>query len=189
MRRSKCEKKSASMGILVLIISIFFFISPASAAGETITSHALSNSDTPQKYQWADITFTDIIGQTQTIADAKALGPVVLHLFTIWCPSCSRQLSESTELLKENEEVTVISFDIDPKESEKDIQVHIAKNGYQGVFAVAPQGLTSALSKEFGTEIALRIPQTIVITDDSTTYIGSGVVSKERMKNAVSEYL
>ena len=174
------------MGIFVAILIIFFFISPASADGKLITSDAVPDSDMPQEYKWADITFTDITGQKQTIGDAKTQGPVVLHLFTIWCSSCSRQLTESTKLLKESEKVTVISFDIDPKENEKDIQAHIAKNGYQGVFAVAPQELISALSKEFGSEIALRIPQTIVITGDIATYIGAGVTSEEKMRNAVS---
>jgi len=177
------------MGILVAILIIFLFISQASADGKLIASHALSNSDTPQSYQWEEVVFTDVLGQKQTIADAKAQGPVVLHLFTIWCPSCTRQLSESTEFLKENGEITIISLGIDPKENEKDIQAHITKNGFQGVFAVAPQELVSALSKEFGSQIALRIPQTIVITDDSATYIGAGVIPKGKMKNAVSEYL
>jgi thiol-disulfide isomerase/thioredoxin len=189
MRRLQIDKKTASMGILAIILCILFFIFPASADGELITSHALPNSGTPQEYQWAEIAFTDISGKKQTIADAKAQGPVVLHLFTIWCPSCNRQLIESTELLKENKKITVISFDIDPKENEKDILAHLAKKGYQGVFAVAPQELISALSKEFGSKITLQIPQTIVITDDAIRYIGAGVIPKERMKNAISDYL
>jgi cytochrome oxidase Cu insertion factor (SCO1/SenC/PrrC family) len=189
MRRLQSAKKSANMGIFAAILVILFFISLAAADENLITPHALQNSETPQKNQWGEIAFTDIAGQKQTIADAKAQGPVVLHLFTIWCSACTRQLTASTEFLKENREVTVISLGIDPKESEKDIQAHISKNGFQGVFAVAPQQLISALTKEFGSEIALRIPQTIVITDDSATYIGAGIVSKQRMKNAVSGYL
>ena len=177
------------MGVFATILLLIFVISSASADGKMFTSHPLSDSDTLQKYQWTDITFTDIAGQKQSIADAKAQGAVVLHLFTIWCPSCSRQLTESTKLLNEGGEVTVISLDIDPKESEKDIQVHITKNGFQGVFAVAPQELISALSNEFGSEITLRIPQTIVLTNDAATYIGAGVISKERMRNAISGYL
>jgi len=189
MRRSQRLKKSAGMGILVAIFIIFFFIFPASADGNLITSDIVSDLDSPKHFLWANITFIDVSGQEQTISNAKAHGPVVVHLFTTWCPASTRQLTQSTEFLKENGEVTVISLDIDPKETDKDIKAHIAKNALLGVFAVAPQELISALSNEFGSGIALRIPQTIIITDDSATYIGAGVASKEKMKNAVSDYL
>jgi thiol:disulfide interchange protein len=189
MRVSQAKQGSFYACLLASIICIFCFISPALAEEGVFSAQGLEKIPLSYLSQqpWAKMKFTDITGEEKSVLELSKQGPVVLHLFTIWCTSCSRQLTESTRLIEEqNEAITVISLDIDPMENGADIAAHVSKNGYKGVFAVVPADLTLSLANEFGSTITTSIPQTVVIGDQSAKYVGSGVVSKDRIMKALT---
>ena len=186
---SQAEQGSFYACLLASIICISFFISPALADGGVFSVPGLESKSPSYASQqpWAQVKFTDIAGEEISLLELSKQGPVVLHLFTIWCKACSRQLTESTHLLEEqNEAITIVYLDIDPNENEADIAAHVSKNGYKGIFAVAPADFTLSLADQFGSTITTSIPQTVVIDDQSAKYVGAGVVSKDKIMKTLT---
>ena len=139
---------------------------------------------------WTKIPLTDVkTGQRFTIEDLVLLEkPLILTTFAVWCPSCTMQLKINTELQKENpEKYTMLAIDIDPNENENIVKKHIEKNQLEGKFTTTPIELTKGLVQSFGTDIALRMPQTVIISNGTASYLGGGVFSSEGISHFIAQ--
>lgn len=178
---------------LVLILAIIVLLSGCTSTQEPIgASGSLSDSISGEIHgamTWMTLPITDTsTGNQFRIVDEMAGGkPVIIHTFAVWCPACTLQLAETTRLLeKYPDSYRCIALDIDPRENSEKITKHVAKNSFRGIFAVSPTELSKNLVDTFGMKILTSLPQTIVLCNNSATYIGDGVITEGRLREVIS---
>lgn len=64
---------------------------------------------------------------------------------------------------------------------------HIEKNEFEGIYVTAPQDFTRSLIKTLGTQVVQSLPQTIIIRNQTVTYIGDGVFPESKFKVILSQ--
>lgn len=139
---------------------------------------------------WMTMPLTDVTtGDRVSMAELSGQGkPVILHIIAAWCPGCSKQLRESSDLIQDNpNRYIILALDIDPRESAELLRNHKAKNKYEGIFVTAPIEFTRSLIKTVNPQIGRSMPQTILIQNQSVTFLGDGVFSGEELQTVLSE--
>jgi len=148
------------------------------------------SSNSEAGLQWLTIPITDVItGRQTTISDLASQGkPVIVHTFAVWCPACSMQLRETKKLNLNNPgEFIILGVDIDPRENTAQVKNHIEKNKFEGIYVTAPEDFTRSLINTVGTQVVQSLPQTIIIRNQSVTYIGDGVFPESKLKIILSQ--
>ena len=103
---------------------------------------------------------------------------------------CRRQLSETTKLVQQTDDVIVVALDIDANEDEEAVRDHIERNGFEGYFAISPPALTQTLIDEYGTYIVTPplSPKVLVNADQTgAEALGRGVKSAEELQALADE--
>lgn len=182
---------------ILLISCIFcfiFFAGCISAPQEPLaypTNPAGSPSLTPgEGASWMTIPLVDAAtGKPISIAELASEGkPILLHMIAIWCPACSIQLRESTKLVQNNpDQYIILAVDIDPRENAEQLKRHKKNNEFEGYFAIAPSEFIRSLVDTMGRRVVSSMPQTIVIKNQSVTYIGDGAFTEDKLKVILSE--
>ena len=68
-----------------------------------------------------NFTLTDVNGKTFALSDFRG-NPVIIEIFSTWCGVCISETPGFRKLLNNFPEVSIISVDIDPTETDEDIQ-------------------------------------------------------------------
>nr|WP_319537445.1 redoxin family protein [uncultured Methanospirillum sp.] len=140
--------------------------------------------------EWMTIPITDAVtGKQTSIAELGSQGkPIIVHTFAVWCPACSMQLRETKKLVENNPDTFIIlGIDIDPRENTAQVKNHIEKNKFAGIFVTAPKEFTQSLIQTVGTQVVQSLPQTIIISNSSATYIGDGVFPEKKLESILSQ--
>jgi peroxiredoxin len=113
-----------------------------------------------------DIPLKDVLTEEVfTISDFNGR-TVLLETFAVWCPTCKRQQKEIAVLLEQiDENIVVISLDVDPNESEKQVKDHAEKLGHDWYHAISPPELTQLLIRQFGTAVVVAPSAPVIIID------------------------
>lgn len=166
-------------------------IEPVSGENSTQNTYGSDNNPTVSpELAWLTTPLTNVAtGERFTIRDLTNQGkPVIINSFAVWCPGCSMQLLESTKLVTENPDKYVfLAIDIDPNENSDKVKKHQLKNNYVGTFVTSPTAVTRSLVSAYGPRFALEIPQTIIISNTTATYLGDGVFSADTLKKAAND--
>jgi thiol-disulfide isomerase/thioredoxin len=178
---------------LILSLLCITCLADGESSVETISSSVIG-SDKPQtaspELEWLTTSLTNVAtGEHFTIKDLADQGkPIIINSFAVWCPGCSMQLLESTKLLTANpDKYNLIAIDIDPNENNEKVKKHQLKNNYQGIFVTSPTTVTKSLVSAYGPRFALEIPQTIIVSNKTARYLGSGVYGADTLKKAVDD--
>jgi hypothetical protein len=131
------------------------------------------------------VTFTDVrSGETFTLAELVASGPVLLEPMAVWCTNCRAQ---QHEVLRAHESAafTSVSLDVDLSESPSELAAYADREGFDWHFAMADADLYRLLQDRFGVA-ATNPPSTplIVIEPDGTIRpleFGRGTRSAEQL--------
>ena len=150
-------------------------------------SNLKGSSDLPI---WMTAELKDVkTDKTFSISDFEGK-PVLVELFAVWCPLCTRQQQESKRLEEEFEtNIVSIAIDVDPNEDKSKIQEHIARHGFNWHYAIAPSDFTESLIEEFelGITNVPNTPMVLICSNGSIHRLRSGVKSAEELKRSVEE--
>jgi hypothetical protein len=136
---------------------------PAASAGEPSPS-ASAASDA-----LLATTLTDVrSGETFTLGELAADGPILLEPMAVWCSNCRAQQHEVVRA-HETGTFTSVSLDVDLSESPDDLAGYADREGFDWHFAMADEDLWRMLQDRFGVAVT-NPPSTplIVIESDGT---------------------
>lgn len=131
------------------------------------------------------ISLTDVrSGETFTLAELAADGPVLLEPMAVWCSNCRAQ---QQEVLRAHEvaDFTSVSLDVDLSESPEELAAYADREGFDWPFAMADAELYRLLQDRFG--VAATYPPStplVVIERDGTVRpleFGQGIRSAEQL--------
>ncbi|MDD1723938.1 MAG: peroxiredoxin family protein [Methanospirillum sp.] len=162
-----------------------------SAAFDTpVKAEVTSSGETAPELAWLSSPLVNVATKERfTLKELASQGkPVIINSFAVWCPGCSMQLLESTKLLTTYpDDYIVVALDIDPNENADKVKRHQESNQFKGIFTTATTDVTRSLVNAYGPGFALEIPQTIIITGKTATYLEDGVFTADTLKRAADE--
>ena len=114
-------------------------------------------------------------GETFTLAELAADGPVVIETMAIWCSNCRSQMHEVTAA-HELAEFHSVSIDVEPSEAPEDLADYAAREGFDWPFVLADAQLATQLRERFGTEVLFPpgMPKLLVREDGSIELLPLG---------------
>ena len=114
-------------------------------------------------------------GETFTLAELAADGPVVIETMAIWCSNCRSQMREVTAA-HELAEFHSVSIDVEPSEAPEDLADYAAREGFDWPFVLADAQLATQLRERFGTEVLFPpgMPKLLVREDGSIELLPLG---------------
>lgn len=175
--------------ILVSILSAGCLSSDTLRGTQKINPPVQSINLSGYHLSWISVPMIEVnTEKSLSVADLLITGkPIIIHTFAVWCPSCTIQLQESTQLVSDNPDTyIVLAMDIDPKENSAIVKNHIKKNNFSGYFVNAPLEVSRDIIKTLGTGTALSLPQTIIITNGTVTLLGDGVFREAKLKETIT---
>jgi thiol-disulfide isomerase/thioredoxin len=146
---------------------------PASAAEPSTTAAASADEPSPSASAAADAllatTLTDVrSGETFTLGELAADGPILLEPMAVWCTNCRAQQHE-VKRAHEAGDFQSVSLDVDLSETADALAEYADREGFDWRFAMADASLYRLLQERFGVA-ATNPPSTplIVIEPDGT---------------------
>jgi thiol-disulfide isomerase/thioredoxin len=88
-------------------------------------------------------------GETFTLADLAADGPVLVETMAIWCTTCRAQMREVVAA-HGMAEFTSVGIDVDPNERPDDLAAYVQGEGFDWPFVKADGVLVDLLTDRFG---------------------------------------
>jgi cytochrome oxidase Cu insertion factor (SCO1/SenC/PrrC family) len=132
-------------------------------------------------------------GEQFTIADLK--GKVILvENMAIWCTTCRRQQGEVKTLhglLGERDDFVSLGLDIDPNESLEDLKSYVENNGFDWLYAVAPQEVAREFDQLYGSQFLNppSAPMFIIDREGQVHPLPFGVKSAAELQAALQPFL
>jgi hypothetical protein len=132
-----------------------------------------------------DTQLTDVrSGESFTLAELAAEGPILLEPMAVWCTNCRAQQHE-VKAAHESASFLSVSLDVDLSETPEDLAAYAEREGFDWRFAMADEDLYRLLQERFGVA-ATNPPSTplIVIEPDGTVRpleFGRGTRSAEQV--------
>ena len=114
-------------------------------------------------------------GETFTLAELLADGPVVVETMAIWCTNCRSQMHEVTAA-HELAEFHSVSIDVEPSEVAGDLADYAGREGFDWPFVLADAALATQLRDRFGTEVLFPpgMPKLLIRPDGSIELLPLG---------------
>lgn len=114
-------------------------------------------------------------GETFTLGELAADGPVIVETMAIWCTNCRQQMHEVTAA-HALADFHSVSIDVEPTEIAEDLVAYADREGFDWPFVLADAELATALRERFGTEVLFPpgMPKLLVRTDGSVELLPLG---------------
>jgi len=124
----------------------------------------------------SDIELTSIDGEGFTLSEQRGK-VVVMNFMATWCPSCNAEMPELVEFHGNNPDVEMICIDVDPTESDGDLQAFKEKHGADWLHAFD----TDEAWRKYQAPSEPYIPTTVVINPDGkiTARVVGDISAKE----------
>jgi thiol-disulfide isomerase/thioredoxin len=154
-------------------------VTPAPSASQDVAS------EPPTGDALLDSELTDVrSGESFTLAELAAEGPILLEPMAVWCSNCRAQQHE-VKAAHETASFVSVSLDVDLSETAADLAAYAEREGFDWRFAMADEDLYRLLQERFGVA-ATNPPSTplIVIATDGTVRpleFGRGTRSAEQV--------
>ena len=142
----------------------------------TATPTTTTPATTERTWYTAELTNAKT-GETFTVADLNADGPVLLETFAIWCSRCQRQQEELKTFHEQApSDVTTVALNVDPNEDREQVATHAEENGFDWRYAVAPSAVTESLIAQFDRSITVppRVPMVRICPGGDATRLAGG---------------
>jgi hypothetical protein len=143
-------------------------------------------SEPPQDALLA-VLLTDVrSGETFTLGELAADGPILLEPMAVWCSNCRAQQHEVKRAHEGGADFTSVSLDVDLSEMPEALAAYADREGFNWRFAMADADLFRLLQERFGTSATVP-PATplIVIEPDGTVRpleFGVGTRSADQLR-------
>jgi thiol-disulfide isomerase/thioredoxin len=143
---------------------------------------------------WFSANLTNVTsGETFKIADFK--GKVVLvETLAMWCSNCKKQQGEVKalhEALGMDKDLVSIGLDIDANENAADLKAYTESNGFDWVYAVAPEDVQREIASLYGDQF-LNPPSTPMLIIDrkgQVHVLPFGIKSAEQLQEFLEPFL
>ncbi len=146
-------------------------------------------SPIPSGLDWREIPLKDVrSGESFRVADFSGKW-VLIDLMAVWCINCLLQ-QQQIQLASADwtdDQVVVISLDMEPKETEFILNRHAEKNNISWRSAVVPEEMIKRMIAEFG-DIVLFVsatPLILISPDGSTQLIGRGLKPRKVLQQLI----
>ena len=169
-------------------ITLVALLALAGAAGacstppaDSATSSAFPTSvptldGTPADDELLQVGLVDVRnGETFTLRELAADGPVIVETMAIWCTNCRSQMHEVTAA-HDLADFHSVSIDVDPTEISADLVAYAEREAFDWPFVLADVELATLLRDRFGTAILNppSMPKLLVRTDGSIELLPLG---------------
>jgi thiol-disulfide isomerase/thioredoxin len=135
--------------ILIATLSLLIFLT-LTGCGVQMATQTEQNITSQQIEPYKLIELKDLnTNQTYKLADFEDK-IVLIESFAVWCPTCTSQQKEIKKLHELNKQVISISLDTDQNEEESLILEHTKKNGFNWIYSISPEELTSYFISNYG---------------------------------------
>lgn len=185
---------------MLLILAVLSACVPAKSSPDVVmmdkpTEDAEKASDDMMAAPaWLSASLTNVrTGENFMISDFK--GKVVLvENMAIWCTTCKKQqtlvkaLHETSGM---NKDLVSVGLDIDPNENASDLKGYIENNGFDWIYAVAPQEVARELGNVYGAQF-LNPPSAPILIIDRKGQVHPmpfGIKSVEDLKTFIDPFL
>ena len=162
----------------------------ASGTADGQPSDGTVDSGTDAASPWMNVELKDVAtGNTFTISEFGGR-PVLVELFAVWCPICTRQQQESKKLEEmEGHDIVSVAINADLNEDEEFVREHIERHGFDWRYAVARSDFINPVIEDFGTSIvhAPSAPMILVCSDQTVHRLRNGVKPADELRDKVSE--
>jgi hypothetical protein len=91
-------------------------------------------------------------GESFTLGELAADGPVLFETMAIWCTSCLQQQREVV-VAHDLAEFTSVGIDVDPNERGPDLAGYAEREGFDWRYVIADQELVALLTERFGFQV------------------------------------
>ena len=114
-------------------------------------------------------------GETFTLGELAADGPVIVETMAIWCTNCRSQMHEVTAA-HDLADFHSVSIDVDPTEISADLVAYAEREAFDWPFVLADVELATLLRDRFGTAVLNppSMPKLLVRTDGSIELLPLG---------------
>ena len=143
---------------------------------------------------WLKAQLTDVsTGKPYALADLK--GKVVLvENMAIWCSTCLRQQKEVEALQKtlgDRSDLARVTLGVDPNETPEALKAYVAKNGFGGLYSVAPSAVAREISQQLGNQFINppSAPMFVIDRQGKVHPLPFGVKSAQALADALKPYL
>jgi len=143
---------------------------------------------------WFNVQLVDVrTGETFTIEDLK--GKVILvEAMAMWCPRCleqQKQLAALHEILGERDDFVSLGLDVDPNENAEALQTYVEENGFDWLYAVAPEEVARELSSLYGDQFLnpSSTPMLVIDRHGEVHPLPFGIKDAESLYEAIRPYL
>jgi len=182
------------VGFIMLLVIGFFLVTSGDitqdldeekiSIAESERGESSSDSSVILDSIWRTTELIDIrTGETFTINQFDK--PILLESFAVWCPTCTKQQWEISDLHKEvGDAVISISLNTDPNEDKEKVLTHINSNNFNWYYAIAPKELTQSLIDEFGVTVVNAPSAPVILIDENKNakLLHNGVKSSSELK-------
>jgi thiol-disulfide isomerase/thioredoxin len=162
------------------------------------TPDATMGSETPVVMMgspdWFSTSLSDAIsGKNFTISGFKGK-VVVVETMATWCPNCLEQQKQIQAYLKAagmNDQLEVISLDIDMKEDSNVLKSYTASHDFQWTHAIAPTSVAREIGQLYGDQFLNPTSTPILIVDKQgvTHLLPFGLKSADALKIEIDKHL
>jgi thiol-disulfide isomerase/thioredoxin len=162
------------------------------------TPDAMMGSQTPVVMMgtpdWFSTSLTDVnSGKNLTISGLKGK-VVVVETMATWCPNCLEQQKQIQAYLKAggmNDQLEVISLDIDAKEDSNLLKSYAASHDFQWTHAIAPTNVAREIGQLYGDQFLNPTSTPILIVDKQgvTHLLPFGLKSADTLKLEIDKHL
>ena len=139
---------------------------------------------------WMNIELRDVATGDSFAISEFAGRPVLVEIFAVWCPVCTRQQQESKKLEEmEGHDIVSVAINADLNEDEEIVQRHIERYGFDWHYAVAQSDFFNSLTDDFGVQISNvpLAPMVLVCGDQTVHKLRNGVKPADELRDKVSE--
>ena len=137
-----------------------------------------------------EIVLTDVRGgETFTLAELAADGPVIVETMAIWCSNCAAQQREVVQA-HAMAEFHSVSIDVDPNERPDDLARYADREGFDWAFVVADAALAAELRDRFSPAMLNppSMPKLVVHPDGTIEALEFGrLLSAEELADIVAD--
>jgi len=138
---------------------------------------------------WFTSEFKDVnTGNTYSVQSLNDK-PVLMEIFAVWCPTCTKQQKETQKLHEEiGDEAYSISLDTDQGEDEAFVLAHAQSFGFDWRYSISPVDVTQSLIDSFGLGIinAPQAPIVLICPDGSYRQLDTGVKKVNELKEELA---
>lgn len=168
----------------VLVLALVFLPGCTDRQSQIITPTPI-----PPELDWREIPLKDVrTGESFRVADFSGKW-ILIDLMAVWCINCllQQQQIQLASAAWTEDQVVVLSFDMEPEETEFILQKHADKNNIDWRSAIVPDEMIKRMLAEFGDMVLMVTATPLILIDPQgkTQLIGRGLKPRKVLQELI----